>query len=238
MLTGVCQMWPAARRDQVTGKLDALSFFFGILLPGSIFALQTVGFAFGLSPVGVVGIILLIFGLVLHIVFTLSVNPSGYAGSVDRKIDGSELTMSIMAGMFSFMAILAVNFSAGIFFPQASLAGEPITQTTNGLNIAAAEEVFFRLALQSILMYMTNVPLGIGINASLGVAFHSFRYGSNPAFLMIVFASWIVLGVAFYASKGRLSTTLLPHMLVNFASSGWTPPGFQNLSTIGGFVFA
>lgn len=211
--------------ESPVGFLDVISVF-GFLMAAVVFALQTVGFGFGLKPIGLIGVGLIVLGFVIWgVAVIMSMALTGRQPVLfDPSLSTQEVFLIISTSFISLLAIWSVNIAARYFFPFSS--GE-IPSSSDALNMAAAEEIFFRLGLQSILGVLATSGGGILINAFFGVAFHYYRYGSNPVFLSIVFFAWIALGSAFTYSRGRLSTTLIPHLTVNFFAS--PPRGFEGV---------
>ncbi|GAV23056.1 CPBP family intramembrane glutamic endopeptidase [Carboxydothermus pertinax] len=84
--------------------------------------------------------------------------------------------------------------------------------------VAVSEEIFFRAALQTLMIHwLSSVPLGIGIAAAVFAVFH-FRYLKKPVLLAGTFAIGLALGLCFWFT-GSIWTAVWSHFLHDFSMS-------------------
>lgn len=85
--------------------------------------------------------------------------------------------------------------------------------------IGVAEDVFFRSFITAWLIALTGPFLGIILGSGVFTVYHTNRYGSDPNSMMITFGAGLVLGWAMH-STGSLTSSVLAHVIVNFAALG------------------
>ncbi|WP_173297170.1 CPBP family intramembrane glutamic endopeptidase [Thermanaeromonas sp. C210] len=83
---------------------------------------------------------------------------------------------------------------------------------------AVAEEIFFRAALQSLLMqWLSSVPLGIGASAAFFAVFH-FRYLKKPVLGVSVLGYGLALGWLYWYTRS-IWTAVWSHFLYDLVMS-------------------
>jgi len=132
--------------------------------------------------------------------------------NVDTFFSLKEFTDNSMLIIVSLVAVAMLNSAT-------SMIGLYATQMSGALFvmlIGISEEAFFRGFLLTALMRFTGIPIAaIGVSSIIGTVYHGSIYGTNPGALIIVFGSFVVLGMTYMFSGYRLSIPMAGHVIIN-----------------------
>lgn len=213
----------------VRGTWDVYSLFFLVVII-AIFTFQLIGQTYGVQTIGETALIMTLAGLILGVFWsTWIIKPKPRDGVIiDITVTYIENVKILYAVMGSTIAILIVNASINYFFPYTvALTADPVNTKLNAMNMGGAEEIFFRYWWATFFISIWGPLFGIIAQSGLWTIFHLWRYAPlqanlttifQPPYvftLIIVFVAGIILGLAYYWSGGRLSVTIIPHMLIN-----------------------
>ena len=138
---------------------------------------------------------------------------------LDINISPTEAASILMTFTITIGAILLVNMA--IFLFSGAIRYQTITFNTKLMAILAAiaEELMFRGFILALFYSITrgNSFVAITTSSALWAIYHSWVYQSF-SLLLIVFFAGVILSYAYIKSKGRLSGTILAHMLINWVS--------------------
>ena len=178
--------------------------------------------AFTLVFLGTFGTTLLLQAsfIVILILVAFALNSLYKIEFEDINIDKTESRSIILYGAISLGVIVSMNFlvpkSLSIFdLSQVPVGQLSIVSMSLGVLIAVGEEQYFRgFGLNLMLTKLPYSFMAILASAALFTVYHLNVYGSSLDSMIIVLGGGLVLGFAAVQTK-RVSTVMLPHILVN-----------------------
>ena len=190
-------------REKFNVTWDALSIFSVVVSLLCFLWISTwIDYAPDLASKSMLALNLLFAGLVLGSFFVKH--------SIDYGIDKREF----MKVVLYFIACVVAIMLGGAVIPHEAIE---IRAWQFAVLIAAAEEVFFRYGVTSMLVNFTGEIPAVIMSALLFSVYHLAVYGETVD-LALIFVGGLVLAYAFIKTR-RLTPCILAHMLVNFLAT-------------------
>jgi membrane protease YdiL (CAAX protease family) len=146
--------------------------------------------------------------------------------SFDWWYTASDWLKIAMGTALATTAIVIIGIGLQAAFPPVAITGGQLDPTQTRIfymNQGAGEEFFFNYFIFALLLTVF-AKWGIGflapifaslLDAGFFTIYHLAVYGSEPALLAFTLCARIALCLV-YAYTGKLSASLLPHMIINF----------------------
>lgn len=202
------------------GQIDPISFYLILFASVMLVFLQRSSESGFSKEQSTTGVTLIAIGLVLGLIyneFFVKVRKNG-TQTIDTEIKSKEAAEILAGTMMTVFGIIVAEiavpkiFNIKPFFVLNSIA----SSAANGVFYAVAEEVFFRYLIASVFIGIFGVMGGILISSLFWTGFHVYVY--PPVALAIVFVSGLVVGYGYYTANGRLTSTILPHVIINIVA--------------------